>query len=138
MKMASKPTISKRSNSKGVRRKVASIERKSELVERLSSEHKAKVYAEKSAANPFLGDSLAEVLNEIASAPYPAHAKTKSKVKSMPKGKTNKSKQHIVHQETARMRAVYDNPAFQANPVDAILRHLQATMPEGGSGASRR
>lgn len=137
-KTASKPTMSKRSKSKGVQRKAASIERKAALVGRLSSESKAKAYAKKSAANPFMADSLAEVLDEIASAPSPASAKTNSKRKSIPKGKTNKSKQYIVHQETARIRAVLDNPAFQANPVDAILRHLQATMSGGPSEAPRR
>ncbi|KAK9690920.1 hypothetical protein RND81_09G163300 [Saponaria officinalis] len=66
--------------------------------------------------------TLAEILPE-------ATAQRKGPAPLPKPGKKCKSRQTLVLQEANRLKTVFSNPVFQADPLAAIHQHLQTTQP---------
>mmetsp|Transcript_34111 Transcript_34111/g.102806 ORF Transcript_34111/g.102806 Transcript_34111/m.102806 type:complete len:146 (+) Transcript_34111:219-656(+) len=114
-------TVSKRAAKKGPRRKVASKARAAALVGRLE-ETAAADAAKRRPDRRFRADGLFEAIEEIAAA-APARRK------NLPGTRTNKGKRRVEEEEAERLEAVLAHPAFVADPLGAVLQHLNATLP---------
>ncbi|KAL9238314.1 hypothetical protein vseg_012749 [Gypsophila vaccaria] len=66
--------------------------------------------------------ALAEILPEVT-------ARRKGPVPLPKPGKKCKSRQTLVLQESNQLKTVFNNPAFQADPLAAIHEHLQSMQP---------
>ena len=73
--------------------------------------------------------SLADTLEDF-SAEYTGERDLSMKINRVT---TSKQRDSIMKEERSRMSEVLHNPVFMANPLGAIMSHLEATLPTASS-----
>lgn len=78
--------------------------------------------------------SLADTLEDF-SAQYTGSRDLSMKVRRVT---TSKQRESIMKEEKSRMSEVLHHPVFMANPLGAILSHLEATLPPASHNSSMK
>eukprot|EP00262_Sarcandra_glabra_P010473 TRINITY_DN25759_c0_g1_i1.p1 TRINITY_DN25759_c0_g1~~TRINITY_DN25759_c0_g1_i1.p1 ORF type:complete len:166 (+),score=31.48 TRINITY_DN25759_c0_g1_i1:53-550(+) len=75
--------------------------------------------------------SLSELLPDLDASPKPPTYVAKLKL-------NGRSRQKLVEKESKQLQAVFNHPAFRADPLSAIHQHLQSTQPLPASSQEKR